>query len=186
MCIAVCPGCGANLSAPHAVAYTEAYRGHIDPDEGPLVVDAFSVDSSAVCARCGTDTDHTEHTWSNGLGAAGAHVVDWDRREGTGPFVPLWCSCGWLSGAANTEIAAVVAREHESHPPRFEVRRTDARSGLPDLRTGGWLAAANSVEELVDFAEDVSCELCSDVTTGVCIWDTAEQLVAWADGAEPS
>lgn len=184
MRVQACAGCGANLSAPGSVAHTERYAAYVDSaDESALVVDSFTVDGSAVCVRCGTAAEYGSLSWTGGVSTDAVHRADWDRRTPAGDLVPVWCACGWLSIAPDVAQAQSRALAHEDDPPRFEVRLFDARHLAADLRPQAWIAAGSSADVLLGFAERVACELWNDDAAGVCICDTFERKVVWADGA---
>jgi hypothetical protein len=184
MDIAVCTACGANLSVPGSVDYAERYDAFIEPGDVPRVfADAFTIDGSAACARCGAAVEYDDVPFDNGLGVGGRHLTDFDHRESSDGAVSSWCSCGWLALAADAVTARELAREHESDPPRFEARLLAVRHGVPDLRPMAWLASHRSAEALIDVAQRAALWLWNDSVTGVCIWDSIEGRVVWEDGA---
>jgi hypothetical protein len=143
-----------------------------------VVADAFSLDSTASCVRCGVDVAFGEVDLSAGGFLSAWHVTGIDESS-AGELVPVWCSCGWLSGAGDAEAARTLAREHSECPPRYEVRLIDAVRRTVDLRPEGWLASAGEIEVLLGLAERIRLELWSDAVRDVCVWDAETERVAW-------
>lgn len=183
MSVPTCPRCAANHSAPGSVIYTERYVGYLGAGgaDATVFADTFSVDSSASCARCGAELPFHDADLSRGGFLGERHVAGVDDSGGGG-FVPVWCACGWMSGASDVEIARTIAREHEQCPPRYEIRLVDARHGAVDLRPDGWLASASEIDTLRGPAEEIDMELWNDARRAVCVWDSVERRVVWGEG----